>query len=91
MFYEFGISKPKLAREYGVHVDTIRNVLAGRSFQGRPLRSGLRKLTDDQVRQIREWATEGLGEARIQKKLGNIVGRSTVRQVINRTSYQDVT
>jgi len=94
VFYEFGFTKPELAREYGVHVDTIRNVLKGKSFQGRPLRSSRRKLTDDQARQVLAWAAEGVGEVRIQKRLraqGTEIGRSTVRQVINGQSYQDVT
>jgi len=91
VFHEFGISKPKLAQEYGVHLDTIRNVVNGKSFRGQPVRSKKRKLTDDQVRQVHSWAAEGLGEVRIAKKLDNIVARSTVRQVINRQSYRDVT
>ena len=91
LFDEFGFPKSQIAREYGVHVDTIRNVVLGKSFKGSVLRNKNRKLSDDQVRQIREWAAEGFGEARIAKKLGGIIGRSTVRQVITGHSYQDVT
>ena len=91
VFHEFEISSSKLAKEYGVHVDTIRNIVNGKSFQGNPLRSKQRKLTDDQARQVREWAAAGLGEVKIAKNLGGIIGRSTVRQIINNESYQDVT
>lgn len=95
MFYEFGFTQSQLAREYEVHPDTVRNVVTGRSFKGGPpRRSKKRKLTDDQARQVHKWADEGFGEVRIQRKLhsqGIEIGRSTVRQVINGQSYQDVT
>lgn len=90
LFHEFGFTKPQLAKEYKVHIDTVRNVLIGKSFRGEPLRSARRKLTDDQARQVLAWAAAGLGEVKIQRNLGGIIGRSTVRQVINRESYQDV-
>jgi hypothetical protein len=95
LFGEFGFTPQQLGREYEVHTDTARNVLNGKSHQGLLIRSSLRKLTDDQARQIRQWAApppagEGLGEARIRRRLGGIVGCSTIRQVINRESYQDV-
>lgn len=94
VFAEFGFKAPQLAKEYEVHPDTARNVLNGTSHTGKGLPpSALRKLTDDQVRQIRAWAAEGLGEARIQNRLktqGIEIGRSTIRQVINRVSYRDV-
>ena len=91
VYHEFGIAKTKLAREYGVHVDTIRNVINRVSFKGGPVRSKMRKLTDDQVRQVHAWSAQGLGEVKIQRNLGGIIGRSTVRQVINGESYRDVT
>jgi transposase len=91
VFHEFGFTKPQLAREYGIHVDTVRNVITGRSFHGQPAPSKSRKLTDDQVRQVRLWSGEGLGEVRIAKRLGNVIARSTVRQIVHRKSYQDVT
>lgn len=91
VFYEFGFTKPQIAREYGIHVDTVRNVVIGKSFSGQPMRSSKRKLTDDQARQVREWAAEGLGEVKISRNLDGLIGRSTVRQVVNGLSYQDVT
>jgi hypothetical protein len=96
VFHEFGFTPRQLGLEYGVHTDTARNVVKGKSFQPPkpPQPSKLRKLTDDQVRQIRRWAAEeGYGEARIQRRLkylGVEIGRSTIRQVINRESYQEV-
>lgn len=90
LFHEFGFTKSQLAGEYGVHVDTVRNVILGKSFRGEPLRSSRRKLTDDQARQVLAWAAAGLGEVKIAQNLGGVIGRSTVRQVINRESYQDV-
>lgn len=94
LFHEFGFKKPQLAKEYEVHLDTIRNVLNGKSHHGKPLRNSLRKLTDDQARQVLAWSAEGLGEIRIQNRLkaqGIEIGRSTIRQVIKRQSYQEVT
>lgn len=94
VFEEFGFTKPQLAREYGVHVDTVRNVLNGKSFHGPAPRSKQRKLTDDQARQVLRWAGEGLGEVKIQRGLlreyGVRIGRSTVRQILHGQSYQDV-
>jgi transposase len=90
VFYEFGFTKKQLAQEYQVHVDTIRNVISGKSFQGITQRSRHRKLNDDQVRQVRAWAAQGLGEVKISKLLGGLIGHSTVRQVMNRESYQEI-
>lgn len=93
LFHEFGFTPPQLAKEYGRHRDTIRNVLNGKSHYGKPLPSSLRKLTNDQARQILAWSAEGLGDMRIQNRLkaqGVEIGRSTIRQVISRQSYQDV-
>lgn len=93
LFAEFGFKKPQLAREYDVHTDTIGNVLNGKSFYGPEPPRIDRKLTDDQARQVLAWAAEGLGEIRIQNKLsqrGVNIGRSTIRQVIKRQSYQDL-
>jgi transposase len=90
LFEEFGFSKPQLAEEYGVHVDTIRNVVRGKSFRGGVTRNKNRKLNDEQVRQIHELAAQRFGEARIAKALGGVVSRSTVRQVMSGKSYKDV-
>ena len=90
VFAEFGFTRQQLAVEYGVHPDTIRNILRGTSFAGEGSRRKDRKLSDDQVRQIRAWAAEGHKEQKIAGLLGNVISRSTVRQVIVGKSYQDV-
>lgn len=94
VFYEFGISHGKLAREYEVHTDTIRNVLHGKSFNPEappPPRSSLRKLSSEQVRMIRRWHAEGESDGRIRELLGGYVTKSTIRQVISGKTYKDVT
>ena len=94
VFHEFGFSPRKLASEYEVHTDTIRNVLNRRSFNppaGHLYRqSKHRKLSPWQVHWIRQWASNGLGEQAIAKKLDGAVHRSTVRQVMQGITYQDV-
>lgn len=92
VFAEFGYTKRALAKEYGVHVDTVRNILNGTSFNGDPKkRTQPRKLTDEQVRFIREQVRLGHKEQAIARMLQGVVGRSTVRQVIEGKSYSDVT
>ena len=94
VFSEFGFSSRQLAAEYGVHADTIRNVLHFKSFNPsavHPYRQNKRrKLNDDQVRLIRRLKNDGLGEQAIAKKLGGTVHRSTVRQVMHGVTYQDI-
>ncbi len=92
LYAEFGFSKRALSKEYGVHVDTVRNILNGTSFNGDPKkRVQPRKLTDEQVRFIREEMKKGSKEQAIARMLQGVVGRSTVRQVMEGKSYQDVT
>jgi len=91
VFAEFGFSKRDLSKEYGVHVDTVRNILNGTSFNGDPRkRVQPRKLTDEQVRFIREQMALGHKEQAIARMLQGVVGRSTVRQVMEGKSYADV-
>lgn len=91
-----GFTLRQFAAEYGVHIDTIRNVINGNSFSDgpKPARGDghrrMRKLTDDQVRTIRKMAGEGLGEHAISSQLGKPVHRATIRQVMMRKTYQDV-
>jgi len=96
VFKEAGYTTGQLAREYGVHADTIRNVVKGASHApGKNSKLDghrrLRKLTDDQVRVIRRMAGEGFGEHAISRQLGKVVHRATIRQVMRRQTYQDVT
>lgn len=90
VFREF-FSRSEVAREYGVHRDTIRNVEKGVSFSTLVSRRKDRKLSDDEIRQIRLWEGQGHREHAITTLLENKVSRSTVRQVLNGQSYQDVT
>lgn len=93
VFREFNFTPIQIAKAYGVHADTVRNVLSGKSHHGTPPPRSDRKLTGDQARQVLAWSAEGLGEMRIQNRLkaqGTEIGCSTIRQVINRQSYQDV-
>lgn len=92
LYAEFGFSKRTLSKEYGVHVDTVRNILNGTSFNGDPKkRTQERKLTTEQVRFIHRQVALGHKEQAISKMLKGVVGRSTVRQVIEGKSYADVT
>lgn len=92
LYAEFGFSKRSLSKSYGVHVDTVRNILNGTSFNGDPKkRVQERKLTDEQVRFIRQQMKKGLKEQAIARLLQGVVGRSTVRQVMEGKSYADVT
>lgn len=91
LFAEYGFSKRSLSKEYGVHADTIRNILNGTSFNGDPKkRVQERKLTDEQVRFIRQQVKLGHKEQAIARMLQGVVGRSTVRQVMEGKSYADV-
>lgn len=94
VFHEFGFSHRQLALEYDVHTDTIRNVLHYKSHNPAVSRTGRRnknrKLADEQVLRIRELTASGHGEQAIARKLGNVVSRSTVRQVMQGITYQDV-
>lgn len=90
VFAEFGYTKAALAREYGVHVDTVRNILRGTSFNGTTPPRKDRKLDEEQVLWIRQWAADDLSDTMIVKKLGGVVSRSTVRQVVEGRSYRDV-
>src|ERR1700757_1783703 len=86
VFKEAGYTTGQLAKEYGVHADTIRNVVKGASFTAEPKdpkldgHRRLRKLTDDQVRVIRKMAGEGFGEHAISRQLGKGVHRATIPQ-----------
>lgn len=94
VFREFGFTKAALGREYGVHVDTIRNIDKGVSFNGGAPKRKDRKLSDDDIRFIRAKGASGIKEQQISNLLRterNIeVSRSTVRQVLNGKSYKDV-
>lgn len=94
VFLEFGISKSALAREYNVHVDTIRNIDRGLSFSGSLTRRKDRKMSDVHIKFIRAQAALGYGEHVIVNDLYEgfaiEVSRSTVRQVIAGKSYKDV-
>lgn len=96
VFSEFGFTKRALAGEYDVHIDTVRNILNNRSFTGGKSGGGKvnlanRKLNDDQVRFIHAQAALGHKEQKIASLLGNVVSKSTVRQVIEGRSYAEVT
>lgn len=90
VFAEFGFTPRQLAREYDVHADTVRNVVKGTSFKPGGPRVNQRKLNPEQVRQIRTLAAEGHREQFIARKLGYVVRRGTVRQVIHGITYKDV-
>lgn len=94
VFAEFGFTPRQLAREYDVHADTVRNVVKGTSFKPGPHKgsphANQRKLNPEQVRQIRTLAAEGHREQFIARKLGYVVRRGTVRQVIHGITYKDV-
>lgn len=83
-------SRAAVAREYGVHPDTIRNVENGTSFAREPSRRKDRKLTDDEVRRVHAWGSQGFKEAKIAGLLDNKVSRSTVRQILAGKSYKEV-
>lgn len=80
-----------LAREYGVHPDTIRNIVNRKSFTGGQPRRKDRKLTCEQVIQIRCLSKLGDKPDRIATKMDHIVSKSTIRQIIEGKSYKDVT
>lgn len=99
VFAEFGFSHRQLANEYGRHPDTIRNILhytshdPARTRESR--RNKNRKLADEHVLHVREWTTTcNFGEQKISRLLretfGVEVSRSTVRQVMQGLTYQDV-
>jgi transposase len=100
VFHEFGFSQRQLAREYRRHTDTIRSILHYSSHNpdsGSPNgghRNKNRKLEDEHVRFVRLRATEGQGEQKISMGLKEVfsveVSRSTVRQVMQGITYQDV-
>jgi len=94
LFAEFGYTAGQIAREYDVHPDTVRNVIRGNSFKPEGHRSrgqcNHRKLNAAQVRYIRELAATGLGEQAIARKINNVIGRSTVRQVMSGKTYREV-
>ena len=89
---ELHVSKAALAREYGVHVDTVRNILNYKSFTGAEKKpSGQpRSLTDEQVRFIKAQARKGYKESAITKMMRGVAHKSTVRQVLEGKTYQDV-
>lgn len=82
-----------LGREYGVHPDTIRNILAGKSHRAShqaPRRD--RKIPDTEIREMRRLASkEGMREHAIKNHMQVPYSRSTIRQVIDGLSYKDVT
>jgi hypothetical protein len=93
VFAEFGYKPVPLAKEYKVHPDSVRNILLGKNFKPGsdvPRVNAHRKLADDQVRRIKQLAAEGHGEHHIWNAMDRVVGRSTVRQVMNGVTYQDV-
>ena len=80
-----------LAAEYDVHPDTIRNILNGKSFTGSsPASRRDRKLSDEQVFQIRALSKLGNKPDVIATKMDHIVSKSTIRQVVDGKSYKDV-
>ena len=94
LFKEFGEwTPPQIARAYDVHPDTVRNILYGKSFKPEGHRKDghrqQRKLTDEQVRTIRELSAAGHKNC-ISRHLGKKVSRATVRQVVLRHTYQDI-
>lgn len=85
-------TRASLAVEYDVHPDTIRNILNRKSFTGSsPASRRDRKLSNEQVFQIRALSKLGNKPDIIATKMGHIVSKSTIRQVVNGQSYKDVT
>ena len=84
------IAKPAaLAKEYGVCVATIHNVLNGKSFRDDKKPRSDRALTEETVREIRKLQAEGLSDWKISR-LPGMPPRSSVRQVLNGKSYKDI-
>lgn len=86
-------TKAALAREYDVHPDTIRNILNRKSFTGDPAvprRNPNRKLSNEQVIQIRCLSKLGYKPDKIATKMEHVVSKSTIRQVVEGSSYKDV-
>lgn len=84
-------TRHSLAVEYAVHPDTIRNILTRKSFTGgSPSSRRDRKLSDEQVFQIRALSKLGNKPDIIATKMGHVVSKSTIRQIIDGKSYKDV-
>jgi hypothetical protein len=85
LFAEFGFSFAQLAQEYEIHTNTVRSIVNGAPDVIRKDR----KLTDDQIRQVRAWHAQGWGQQRISQELG-IISKSSVRQILRGNSYRNV-
>lgn len=83
-------TKAALAREYDVHPDTIRNILNRKSFIGETPHRKDRKLSNEQVLEIRCLSKLGYKPDKIATKMDHIVSKSTIRQVVDGKSYKDV-
>lgn len=83
-----------LAREYKVHPDTIGNVIAGRTHNGKPPKPRAdRKYTDEQVLEVRRLRRETqMGARKICQAMGLPQGdRGCIEQILRGETYQDVT
>jgi DNA-binding NarL/FixJ family response regulator len=81
-----------LAHEYQVSESTIENIIRYKYFKEanpKPTPRTQRIYTDDEVREIRRLATQGISPYIIAKRLGK--HQTTVRQVVEFKSYKEIT
>lgn len=83
------IAKPSaLAQEYGVCTETIYDVLNGKSHKPGTAPRNDRRMSDDEVREIKRLQRKGLTDWKISRATGR--SRSTIRQIMDGKTYRDV-